>query len=166
MDPPVYSLTPFFPANFSFACWVVSLWIQWKETKEKTSAANKPWLCSRPLSNGFSTSQVHHLRRDSLWHFLLLLTELTFYSCSDLEEKSDDSNHFTYNVLLFVVEPSLGPPTSSNFRHWSVTFPTWRVTPELLAGSYKRDKCPNALLWLMKNQRDTRRAGLSVLQQK
>lgn len=53
--------------------------------------------------------------------------------------------------------PSLRPQTSSDFRHWSVTFSTWGGTPELSAGSYKQDKCPNASLWLMKNQRDTRR---------
>lgn len=117
MDLPVYSLTPFFfPANFSFACWVVSLWIKWKETKGKAHAANKAWLCSWPLSTGFSTYQVHHRRTDSLWHFLHLLMKSIFYTCSNLEEKWDYSNHLTYNALLFVVDLNAQPQAPDVLR--------------------------------------------------
>lgn len=166
MDLPVYSLTPFFPANFSFACWVVSLWIKWKETKEKACEANKPWLCSWALP----TSQVYYLRTDSLWHFLHL-TKLPYYTCSNLEEKSDYSNHFTYNVLLFVVDLNAWPrapdvlrfqtPVSDFSCLGSHPRALWRVTqtgqmPTCFALSNEKPERYTRRLWVPfnRNNRD------------
>ena len=58
--------------------------------------------------------------------------------------------------------PASGPRRPQISDTQSVTFPAWGLTPELSAGSYKQDKCPNALLCLMKNQR----LGLNALQRK
>lgn len=167
MDLPVYSLTPFFPANFSFACWVVSLWIKWKETKEKARAANKPWLCSSwplldwllhipgtPSENKFTVAFFPLVDKINILYMLKFRGKMRLF-------KSLDVKHTV--VYSRSKCPASGPrrPQISHTR--SVTFPAWGLTPELSAGSYKQDKCPDALLCLMKNQR---RLGLNALQRK
>lgn len=69
-----------------------------------------------PLSTGFSAFQEYCLRTDSLWRFLHLLTKLTIYTCSNLEEKWDYSNHFASNTLSSVVDLNIQPQAASVLR--------------------------------------------------
>lgn len=120
------------------------------------------------LTTSFPIHQVHYSRTDSLWHFLHLLTKLTFYTCSNLEEKLDYSNHFTYNVLLFVVDLNAQPqaPDVLRFQTLVSDFSCLESHPRALCRSQHQDKCPHALLCLVKNQRYTRTQCLSAFQQK
>lgn len=114
---PVYSLTP-----FSQLIPVLHAELFHFELNEQKQRGKPVPLINHDSAHAPSrqasprTRNKYYLRTDSLWHLLHLLTKLTFYTCSNLEETLDYSNHFPSNTLLFVVDLDVQPQAANVLR--------------------------------------------------